>query len=35
MTQELSIEGKFWTFMKNEPWSLKRKMTSMGMEATS
>ena len=30
-----SIQGKFWTFMKNQPWSLKRKMMSTSMEATS
>ena len=34
-TRESPIQMKFWTFMKNQPWSLKRKMTSMSMEATS
>jgi len=28
-------QGKFWTFMKTQPWSLKRKITSTSMEATS
>ena len=28
-------QGKFWTFMKTQPWSLKRKMTSMSMEVIS